>query len=131
MVGRGRGARGPRLRWATQPRLPGGPDATWSSFAAGGADHPGGPGGGFVPAREKPRKTGQVTGRVTFKGKPLPGGRVVFHFEDAKKTVAVRLGKEGTYSAPSCRRGRPGMAWRWKANLRWRAGCRRPPAGCP
>jgi len=40
---------------------------------------------------------GKVSGKVTFEGKELPGGTVVFVTEDDKKTERVPINSDGTY----------------------------------
>jgi hemoglobin len=48
---------------------------------------------------EKPRGEASVSGKVTFKGKPLPAGNVGFHPKDGKGgTVIGPIHKDGTYS---------------------------------
>jgi hypothetical protein len=52
-----------------------------------------------LPSRKKAEtgKTGSVTGKVTYKGQPLPGGTVVFH--PAKgKPAAGTIQADGTYA---------------------------------
>jgi len=49
-------------------------------------------------ADEKPSKIGTVSGKVTFKDQPLPGGTVAFHPEKGKAVIAA-LVADGSYSA--------------------------------
>ncbi|HVL15435.1 MAG TPA: carboxypeptidase regulatory-like domain-containing protein, partial [Gemmata sp.] len=47
---------------------------------------------------EKPDPKGEaVSGRITFKGKPLAGGTVTFASKDGKTTVAAAIDAEGAY----------------------------------
>jgi len=49
---------------------------------------------------EKPDPKGEaVSGRITFKGKPLAGGTVTFASKDGKTTVAAAIDAEGAYKA--------------------------------
>jgi hypothetical protein len=41
--------------------------------------------------------TGSVTGRVLFRGQPLPGGRIFFVTEDGR-LLSAELGEDGTYT---------------------------------
>jgi len=44
--------------------------------------------------------TGKVSGRVTYKGQPLPGGLVMFRPADPRQNlITVELDKDGQYSA--------------------------------
>jgi hypothetical protein len=42
----------------------------------------------------------KVTGKVTYKGKPLPGGNIIFHTEKGTYNVALAQDGSGTYNAP-------------------------------
>jgi hypothetical protein len=46
-------------------------------------------------------KVASVSGTVTFKGKPLPGGTIVFLSEDKTKQEMAPIKSDGTYSASS------------------------------
>jgi hypothetical protein len=43
--------------------------------------------------------TGSVSGKVTYKGTPVPNGVVTFHGDEGQSTQ-VPLGEDGTYDAP-------------------------------
>jgi hypothetical protein len=47
-------------------------------------------------ASRNPHAPGKVSGQVTYKGNPVPGGTIQFHVE-GKAPYASALGKDGTY----------------------------------
>lgn len=49
-------------------------------------------------AEDAPAKTATVTGKVTFRGQPLPRGTVAFHPEKGKP-IKAKLQEDGTYEA--------------------------------
>ena len=51
-------------------------------------------------AEDKKPATASVEGKVTYQGKPLPGGTVQFHAPKGKPVVA-KIDAEGSYSAPA------------------------------
>lgn len=44
-------------------------------------------------------RSGQITGKVRYKGKELPTGRVVFFNEKDRQVGSASINKDGTYSA--------------------------------
>jgi hypothetical protein len=54
---------------------------------------------GLAAAQDKkPEAKGEeVSGKVTFNGKPLPSGTVTFVSKDGKTTVAGAIAEDGTY----------------------------------
>lgn len=63
--------------------------------------------GGAVPtpAADPTDETGTITGRVTFRGKPLPGGTVAFHPVRGKPIVG-KLKPDGSYAVKGVPVGR-------------------------
>jgi hypothetical protein len=55
-----------------------------------------GPGGDKVPGGGAQKQNGAVTGKVTYKGVPLPGGTVTFHAANGGRHVA-RIDANGAY----------------------------------
>jgi hypothetical protein len=55
--------------------------------------------GALAPADEPKKQvaTGTVSGKVTYKGQPLPFGLVTFHPEKGKKVFSGKLHADGTY----------------------------------
>jgi len=49
---------------------------------------------------------GEMTGKVTFQGKPLPAGRIVFVCQDADKTVISAEIRDGVYYVSKIPAGR-------------------------
>jgi hypothetical protein len=43
------------------------------------------------------RATGSVTGRVLFRGRPLPGGRIIFVIGPGRR-LSAEINKDGTYA---------------------------------
>jgi hypothetical protein len=57
-------------------------------------------GSSFASAEDKkpdPAKAEEVSGKVAYNGKPLPGGTVTFVSKDGKTTIAGALAEDGTY----------------------------------
>ena len=52
------------------------------------------------------RKTGTITGKVTYKGAPLPGGTVKFYPERKGKPVTGIIQADGTFTAKGVPLGR-------------------------
>jgi hypothetical protein len=53
---------------------------------------------GPTPAAAQAPQKGSVEGKITFKGKPLPGGTITFHPEKAGPITAT-INQDGTYAA--------------------------------
>jgi hypothetical protein len=52
---------------------------------------------GSAPAADRKDETGTITGKVTFRGKPLPGGTIAFHPSRGKPLVG-KIRPDGTYT---------------------------------
>jgi hemoglobin len=64
----------------------------------------------YVPDQKSEEDgAGTVSGKVTYKGKPLPAGTVAFHSKDGK-AISTKLSEDGTYAAEKVPAGEYNLA---------------------